>query len=86
MMPSMRTTVTLDADVVRTLKDEVHRSGRPFKVVLNQAIRHGLAPNDPRPRARYRLKAHASRLAPGVDPLRFNQLADELEDSAGGRS
>jgi hypothetical protein len=39
----MRTTVTLDPDVQRLLKDAEHRSGRPFKQVLNDAVRNGLA-------------------------------------------
>jgi hypothetical protein len=80
----MRTTVTLDADVFRSLRDEAHRSSRPFKAVLNDAVRRGLSPARPGPRRRYRVKVHAAKLAPGVDPLRLNQLADELEDAAGG--
>jgi hypothetical protein len=38
----MRTTVTLDQDVQRLLKEAAHRSGRPFKQVLNDAVRAGL--------------------------------------------
>lgn len=38
----MRTTVTLDPDVQRLLKDAAHGSGRPFKQVLNDAVRAGL--------------------------------------------
>lgn len=38
----MRTTVTLDHDVQRLLKEAAHRSGRPFKQVLNDAVRAGL--------------------------------------------
>lgn len=38
----MRTTVTLDQDVQRLLKEAAHRSGRPFKQVLNDAVRTGL--------------------------------------------
>ena len=80
----MRTTVTLDADVVRSLKDEAHRSNRPFKAVLNDAVRRGLGPAKTQGKRRYRLPVHKSKLAAGVDPLRLNQLADELEDGAGG--
>jgi hypothetical protein len=80
----MRTTVTLEADVARSLKDEAHRSNRSFKAVLNDAVRRGLTPARPGPKRRYRVKTHAARLAAGVDPLRLNQLADELEDAAGG--
>lgn len=38
----MRTTVTLDPDVQRLLKEAEHKSGRPFKQVLNDAVRAGL--------------------------------------------
>jgi hypothetical protein len=79
-----RTTVTLEADVARSLKDEAHRSNRSFKTVLNDAIRRGLSLVNPGSKRRYRVKPHKTKLAPGVDPLRFNQLADELEDAARG--
>lgn len=79
-----RTTVTLEADVARSLKDEAHRSNRSFKAVLNDAIRRGLNLVGTGPKRRYRVKTHKARLVAGVDPLRFNQLADELEDGAGG--
>lgn len=38
----MRTTVTLDADVHRLLEEAEYRTGRPFKQVLNDAVRAGL--------------------------------------------
>jgi hypothetical protein len=38
----MRTTVTLDPDVESMLRKEVRRRGKPFKQVLNNAIRAGL--------------------------------------------
>jgi hypothetical protein len=79
----MRTTLTLDPDVVRILEEEVHRTRRPFKQVVNDAIRRGLAP---RGRAgaptAYRLRPHPSSLQPGLDEGRLNQLADELEQDA----
>ena len=40
----MRTTVTLDPDVQSLLKDAAHRSGKPFKATLNDAVRAALAP------------------------------------------
>ena len=76
-----RTTVTLQADVARSLKNEARRSNRSFKAVLNDAIRRGLNLVSPGPKPRYRVKPHKTQLALGVDPLEFNQLADELEDA-----
>ena len=38
----MRTTITLDEDVARRAKDLTSRLGRPFKQVINEALRAGL--------------------------------------------
>jgi len=43
----MRTTLTLDPDVARMLTDEAHRLRKPFKQVVNDALRRGL--DNPRP-------------------------------------
>lgn len=74
----MRTTVTLDADVQRLLKDAEHRTGRPFKQVLNDAVRAGLG----------RSAAHAPAFRQPVFSLgrakveltKATALAGELED------
>jgi hypothetical protein len=79
----MRTTLTLDDDVARLVEDEVHRAHKPFKVVVNAALRRGLAPRGASRQApRYVVRPHRARLAPGVDRGRLNALADELEDHA----
>lgn len=39
----MRTTLTLDDDVATRLQAEARRSGRPFKSVVNEYLRAGLA-------------------------------------------
>jgi plasmid stability protein len=39
----MRTTITLDEDVAAKLKMTARKSGRPFKDVVNDALRAGLA-------------------------------------------
>lgn len=38
----MRTTITLDDDVAAKLQAKARKSGRPFKEVVNDAIRTGL--------------------------------------------
>ena len=78
----MRTTLTLDPDVVRLIEDAVHRERRPTKQVINDALRRGLAhPRSARTEA-FRLVPHDSQLQPGLDLAGFNRLADELEDEA----
>jgi hypothetical protein len=77
----MRATLTLDPDVVRMIEDEIHRQRKPFKQVVNDALRRGLAPAGRRAGAsRYRVRPHAARLLPGLDRGRLNALVDELED------
>lgn len=79
----MRTTLTLDPDVTQLLKEEAHRQRKPFKEVVNQAIRQGLAPKAGRPMpGRYRVRPHKATLQPGIDVQALNRLADELEDEA----
>lgn len=74
----MRTTVTLDPDVQRLLKDAEHRSGRPFKQVLNDAVRAGL--KLPAPRAPAFKQRVFSMGLPKVDLTKAGALAAELED------
>ena len=77
----MRTTLTLDPDVERLLAEEVHRVRRPFKQVVNDAIRRGLAPRlSDAPARPYRAAVHRAKLRPGIDAGALNKLVDELED------
>jgi hypothetical protein len=77
----MRTTITIEPDVEMLLAQEVQRSRKPFKEVVNEALRRGLTRSRTRtPKAV--LKVFDSRLRPGYDPRSFNKLADELEDEA----
>jgi hypothetical protein len=79
----MRTTLTLEPDVARMLEEETHRQRKPFKQVVNEAIRRGLAPA---PKAgspkRFRVQPHKTALRPGIDAGSLNRLVDELEDEA----
>ena len=79
----MRTTVTLDHDVERLLREAMHRSRRSFKETLNRALRAALG-REPAHAGRpaFVLTARALRLRAGIDPTSFNKLADELEADA----
>jgi hypothetical protein len=46
----VRTTLTLDDDVARRLKAEVRRSGKPFRLLVNECLRAALSAR-PRPAA-----------------------------------
>lgn len=77
----MRTTVTLDRDVERLLRETAVRTRRPFKKVLNDALRLALEvqEGDGEP---FAVKARAMGLRNGIDPAGFNRLADDLEAEA----
>jgi len=79
----MRTTLTLDPDVAQLLEEEAHRRRLPWKQVVNDAIRRGLAARTPPSKnKRYRVTPHKAKLRAGIDPASFNKLVDELEDEA----
>ena len=82
----MRTTLTLESDVARELKEETRRSGRTFKRVVNEALRAGLATQRLKPARRYRLRpASLGGVLPGIDLDRALRLAEVLEDEAVAR-
>ena len=79
----MRTTVTLDEDVERLLREAMRRSRSGFKETLNAAIRTGLGRQTAgTKRAPFVLKARPMGLRPGLDPVGLNKLADEFEVEA----
>ncbi len=79
----MRTTLTLDPDVARLLTEEAHRLRKPFKHVVNEAIRKGLAPAPAGASQEvFRAQPHTTTLRSGIDVASLNRLVDELEDEA----
>jgi hypothetical protein len=76
----MRTTLTLDEDVADFLKAQSRLHDKSFKQVVNEVLRRGMVPasRESRP-PRFQVVPNRSGLVPGVDPLRLNQLADQLE-------
>jgi Ribbon-helix-helix protein, copG family len=76
----MRTTLTLDSDVAERLKQEIRRTGRGLKRVVNDALRHGLGLSGKPVRAkRFEVIPLDLGIKAGVDPDRMNQLVDELD-------
>jgi len=77
----VRTTLTLDDDVAAARKEKAFRAGRPFRAVVNEALRAGLREAGSAPPRRYRLKpASLGGVLPGIDLDRALALADSLED------
>jgi hypothetical protein len=76
----MRTTLTLDRDVAERIKQEMRRTGRGLKAVVNDVLRRGFgAAGRPRKAPPFEVKTFDLRLKPGIDPDRANQLVDELQ-------
>lgn len=75
----MRTTLTIDEEIAERIRKEVALGKRSLKAVINQALRRGLGLESVKRAEPYRVKAHSSPFAPGVDAGRLNQLVDELE-------
>jgi hypothetical protein len=79
----MRTTVTLDPDVESLIKADIRKTHRPFKCVLNDAIRAGLSASKNAPSSPpFKIVAKPLGLKSGLDPRRLGQAADELEAEA----
>ena len=74
----MRTTMTLDDDVVDLIEEATRRERRSMKEVVNDALRRALRAEQTRP---YRVDVHFSQLRPGIDTERLNELADDEDDS-----
>lgn len=83
MMPTVRTTVTLEKDVERMLRDAMHRSRKSFKQTLNAALRTGLGGKNSQAKARrFVVQARPLGLRAGLDPAGCNKLADDFEVDA----
>jgi hypothetical protein len=79
----MRTTVTLDKDVEKMLREAMHKSRRSFKETLNAVLRAGLGGKPvSSKRAPFAVKARPMTLREGIDPASLNKLADDLEIDA----
>ena len=80
-----RTTLTLDPDVAASLDEAAHRQRKPFRQVVNEAIRRGLSAGSSGRTAKlkpYRIVPHQGELRPEFLGISFNRLADQLEDEA----
>ncbi len=73
----VRTTLTLDDDVAEALRERARLLDKPFKQVVNDALRRGMSPAvSEAPASEYRVAPNRSGLLPGVDPLKLKRLND----------
>jgi hypothetical protein len=80
-MMLMRTTLTLDDDVLEAARRRAREQDRPLKDVINEALRQGLAMADERRTSAhtFRLKTVGGRLLPGVDLTDRDKLFELME-------
>lgn len=78
----MRTTIRIDDDLYRAVKERAARSGRTIAAVLEDAVRAGLRPaaDDRPPTKRYRVRTMGSGgLVEGVDLSSNAALRETLD-------
>jgi len=72
--------LTLEDDVVARLREEARRTGRPFKAVVNDAIRAGLDRRAHRgTSSSFDVRARDLGIRPGVDLDDIEGLLDRIE-------
>lgn len=78
---STRTTLTLDDDVAVGIEREVRRSGRPMKVVVNDALRAGLERGNHKAAPPFRVEAADLGLREGLEIDDIGGLLERIEGS-----
>ena len=76
----MRTTLTLDEDVAQKIKKLAAKLKKPFKVVLNEALRKGLEQVEKPQKCRdYRTIPHKMDLREGLSIDNIQELLAQIE-------
>jgi hypothetical protein len=80
MMVVMRTTLTIDDDVLDRARAISAKLRKPFKTVINEALRAGLDQVEkPAERRRYKTKPHKMGLKPGRNLDNIQELLSLIE-------
>jgi len=76
----MRTTLSIDNDVIERARDVAAKLGTPFKSVVNEALRVGLDHVErPAKVRRYKTKPHTMGLRPGHNLDKRQKLLAQIE-------
>lgn len=77
----MRTTINIDDDLYREVKEAAARSGRTVAAVFEDAVRRGLSVTQSRAAGEYQLRAMGrGGLRPGIDLSSNAALAEVMVD------
>ena len=77
----MRTTLTIDDDLLRRLKEKARKAGIPFKEAVGVALRHGIEAIGASRRPGYKCPEFPLGHPPRADLDRALDLAEKLEDA-----
>jgi hypothetical protein len=78
----LRTTLTLEDDVAARVLAESRRTGRSFKATVNALLRAGLeARRAAKPARRFKVRARALGVRPGIDYDNVADLVEQIEGS-----
>jgi len=75
----VKTTLSLDDDVVNILNQEIRRSGVSFKEAVNHFLRLGLMASRQQNRKPFVVTPHPLGLPPGLSYDRLEELLEDLE-------
>lgn len=82
-MPKVRTTIRIDEDLYRQVKEKAARTGRTVAAVIEDAVRRGLHPAESQSRRRYVVRPTGKGgLRPGVDLSSNAAVAEAMDDEA----
>ncbi len=81
----MRTTLTLDDNLLLTLKRKAAESNIPLKTIVNQTLQKGLeAMETPSVKGqKYQTRGRSLKLKQGFDLDKLGQVTEEMEDEEG---
>jgi hypothetical protein len=75
----VRTTLTLDDDVAARLRRTSRTTGRPFRAIINDALRAGLEAQESRPPIPYTVTPFDLGLRAGLEIDRISELIERVE-------
>lgn len=74
-----RTTLAVDDDLLKRIKERAAREGRTFQDVANELLRQALAQQKPKKSAKLVLRGWTAIERPGVDLLDRDKLFDLMD-------
>ncbi len=77
----MRTTLNINDELLRELRERAASTGRPFRAVLEETISLGLSGTRARRRP-FKVRPHPLKLKIGFRNISLNQVYDQIEAEA----